>query len=196
MHEASETVIRLIRADEFEAVGALTVDAYASAYQIELSDDYLADLARVAERAALHEVWVAVDGATGELLGTVTTPRPGERLSEFAAAGDMDFRMLAVAQSARGRGIGRLLVAHCQALAEDRGASRLVLHTGSDMHLAVALYESLGFERLVEIEENFPYPPGVWYPVRVYGKDLCCRGLGGAGSDAGAESLQHTREET
>ncbi len=176
MHEVSETVIRPIRNDEFEAVGALTVEAYASAYEIDLSGEYIAELGRAAERAAAHEVWVAVDGTTGELLGTVTTPGPGERLSSFAVEGDMDFRMLAVAQAARGRGIGRLLVGHCRALAEDRGASRLVLHTGSDMHLAVALYEGLGFERLVEVEENFPYPPGIWYPVRVYAMRLLSAG--------------------
>lgn len=167
MTEAPTPEIRLIRPSEIDAVSASTVEAYAAAYR--LNDDYRAELGRVAERVETQQVWVALD-PDGALLGTVTTPLPGRRLSEFAGPSDLDFRMLAVFPRGGGRGIGRALVAHCERLAKDRGASRLVLHTGDDMHLAVALYERMGFERLTEIEQDFPYPPGVWYPVRVYGK--------------------------
>lgn len=167
---APELLIRLIRDDEIGAVSELTVAAYTSAY--EINGNYLKELGQVAERVRTQQVWVALDAATGELLGTVSTPLPGERLSDFAQPDEMDFRLLAAAPAARGRGVGRALVEHCAELARQRGASRLVLHTGDDMDLAVRLYERMGFERLTEIEENFPYPPGVWYPVRVYAKRI------------------------
>ncbi len=163
-------VIRLIRDDEVDAVAALTVAAYTSAY--EINERYLEEVGRVAERVATQQVWGAFDAQTAEILGTVTTPLPGRRLSDFAQAEDMDFRLLATAPVARGRGIGRALVEHCAEQARSRGASRLVLHTGEFMNLAVGLYESMSFERLTSVEENFPYPPGVWFPVRVYAMEL------------------------
>lgn len=164
--------IRLVRDEEISAVADLTVSAYVGAYELESEHDYIAELGRVDERAKTQQVWVAVDTESGLLLGTVTTPRPGKQLSSFAQSTDLDFRMLAVSGEARGRGVGKALVAHCESLARDRGASRLVLHTGEGMDLAIALYERLGFERLLDVERNFPYPPGVWYPVRVYSKTL------------------------
>ena len=170
MSAGSKLQIRLIREAEIAAVSELTVEAYTSSY--EINGNYLIELGQVAERVSTQQVWVAVDAVTNELLGTVSTPLPGARLSDFAQPSDMDFRLLATSPAARGRGIGRALVEHCAELAKARGASRLVLHTGADMALAVRLYESMGFERLTEIEANFPYPPGVWYDVRVYGRAL------------------------
>ena len=167
---AATALIRPIREAEIAAVSALTVEAYTSAY--EINGNYLRELGQVAERVRTQQVWVAVDEATNELLGTVSTPLPGERLSDFALPSDMDFRLLATSPAARGRGIGRALAEHCADLARARGASRLVLHTGADMDLAVRLYESMGFDRLTAIENNFPYPPGVWYAVKVYGRAL------------------------
>lgn len=170
MSNSAEAVIRLIREDEIEAVAALTVEAYTSAY--EINERYREELGRVAGRVSTQQVWGAFDAQTAEILGTVTTPLPGERLSDFAQAEDMDFRLLATAPAARGRGIGRALVEHCAEQARARRASRLVLHTGEYMSLAVGLYESMGFERLTAVEEDFPYQPGVWFPVRVYAMDL------------------------
>lgn len=170
MSPAAGLQIRPIRESEIAAVSELTVEAYTSSY--EINGNYLNELGQVAERVRTQQVWVAVDAETSELLGTVSTPFPGERLSDFALPSDMDFRLLATAPAARGRGVGRALVEHCAGLAKSRGASRLVLHTGAEMGLAVRLYEGMGFERLAEVEENFPYPPGVWYAVRVYGRAL------------------------
>lgn len=163
-------MIRQIEDTEIEAVAALTVEAYTSAY--EINERYREELGQVAVRVGTQQVWVAVEPHTSKILGTVTTPFPGEHLSAFAEPSDMDFRLLATSEVARGRGIGRALVEHCADQARARGASRLVLHTGEFMGLAVGLYESMGFERLTAVEENFPYPPGVWFPVRVYALDL------------------------
>lgn len=163
-------VIRLIQDDEIEAVSALTVESYTSAY--EINDRYRAELGQVAERVTNQQVWVARDAESNELLGTVSTPLPGQFLNDYPEPGDMDFRLLATTPAARGRGVGKALVQHCAQLARERGASRLVLHTNAEMNLAVGLYTSMGFARLTDIEDDFPYPPNIWYPVHVYGMVL------------------------
>jgi GNAT superfamily N-acetyltransferase len=50
--------------------------------------------------------------------------------------------------AARGRGVGRALLAALEAEARTLGARRLVLETGTRQHEALALYESHGFVRI------------------------------------------------
>jgi ribosomal protein S18 acetylase RimI-like enzyme len=106
----------------------------------------------MSRRAAEHEVWVAVDRRTGQLLGTVVSHRPGGHTSELGQDGELDFRLLAVAPAARQRGIGRLLVEHVIVLAAQRGASRVVMNSGAQKTGAHQLYYSTGFTRLTERE--------------------------------------------
>ena len=137
--------VRLVRADEISAVRTMVRQAYAGDF--DLSTTYLAEIEAVAERAREHEVWVAADADTGELLGTVTTPRAGGRLSPVARDDDeLDFRFLGVSAAARGRGVGETLVRHVISLAASRGIRRVVLNTGPEMLAAQRLYERLGFE--------------------------------------------------
>jgi len=159
--------VRLVRDEELDAVGELTERAYASDY--ELSEGYRATLRDVRGRARADEVWVAVDARTGELLGTVWTPRPGSTLSPVAREDEMDFRLLGVAPGARGRGIGELLVRHAIGRAQDRGAARVVLNTGPEMVGAHRLYERLGFEHLTEREGPTEVGPGVFVDLLAYG---------------------------
>lgn len=157
------TQIRLVRPDEHAAVAELLLDAYSSEYT--LSADYRTSLGEVAERAAEHEVWVAVDDAAapkpgpgvgqrtpGALLGTVVTPSPGRVISELARPGEVDFRLLGVAPAARGRGVGAALTRFVLDLARSRGADRVVMNSGPQMLSAHRLYQRLGFERLLERE--------------------------------------------
>ena len=161
--------VRLIRPDEVEAVSALAVGAYAASY--DLSEGYRADIGAVAERARDHEVWVAVDAGTDDLLGTVSTPREGRTMSPVAHDGELDFRLLAVASTARRRGVGERLVEHVLDLARERGIPRVVLNTGPDMLAAHRLYERLGFERLPEREYTFTRPDGSGFLMMAYGRD-------------------------
>lgn len=57
-------------------------------------------------------------------------------------------RMLAVDPSARGLGIGKLLVEECVQRARSDGATALVLHTSVSMRAAMRLYTRMGFERV------------------------------------------------
>ena len=146
----SHVLLRLAVPDEFEAIGELREAAYSHDY--EISDNYRATLRDVTARGAEQEVWVALDRYTGQLLGTVTVPRPGGRISELGQDGELDFRLLAVAPAARRRGIGRLLVEHVIALAAERGAARVVMNSGPQMTGAHQLYYAMGFARLTERE--------------------------------------------
>jgi ribosomal protein S18 acetylase RimI-like enzyme len=52
-----------------------------------------------------------------------------------------------VAESARGQGIGRLLLGRVQAELRERGAARIVLHTAIKNRAAQALFKSCGFRQ-------------------------------------------------
>ena len=164
---ADAVLVRLARTEELGRVAKVSVTAYTHDY--DLPADYVASIADVAPRAREHEVWVAQDRATGSLLGTVTTPRPDANLSPLGREGELDFRLLAVAPAARGRGIGALLTAHVVVLARSRGLKRVVLNSGPDMIGAHRLYERLGFERLPARETTL-LPDG--RQLLVYGLDL------------------------
>lgn len=142
--------VRLVAPHEYDEVSRLSVEAYAHDYP--LSEDYRASIADVATRAREHEVWVAQDLSGRALLGTVATPRAGANLSALGREGEVDFRLLAVAPSARGRGIGELLTRHVLELARQRGAHRVVMNSGPRMLAAHRLYHRLGFVRLPERE--------------------------------------------
>jgi len=161
--------VRLVAPQEYAEAGRITAEAYRVSYD-GLSEAYLASLADVAGRVEHGEVWVALEG--DEIVGTVWTPRPGERLSPLAREGELDFRQLAVAPSARGRGVGELLTRHVIGLARDRGATRVVMNSGPEMLGAHALYLKMGFRRLTEREDPIEVEPGRWLDLRAFGYDL------------------------
>ena len=162
--------IRLVTPDEYAEAGRVTAEAYRHSYE-GLTEAYLASLADVAGRVAEGDVWVSVD-ADGTILGTVWVPRPGERLSPLAQDGELDFRQLAVAPAARGRGVGAALTRHVVDLARARGARRVVMNSGPEMTGAHALYLKLGFRRLTEREHPIEVEPGHWIDLRAFGLDL------------------------
>jgi ribosomal protein S18 acetylase RimI-like enzyme len=164
----SDVLIRLATPDEYEAIADLSVAAYSHDYDI--SDGYRRSLRDVAARAAEHEVWVAVDRQTGQLLGSVVTPRPGGHVSELGLDGELDFRLLAVAPSARRRGIGRLLTEHVIALAAERGATRVVMNSGPNMTGAHQLYYSMGFTRLPQRETRIV--DGYTQPLLAFSREV------------------------
>ena len=74
--------------------------------------------------------------------------------------------MLAVAKSARGRGIGSTLVRHVLDLAAAEGYRAVVLSTMPAMADARRLYERLGFARAPE--RDWEVIPDLVLPVFVY----------------------------
>jgi ribosomal protein S18 acetylase RimI-like enzyme len=98
---------------------------------------------------------VAVDEADS-ILGATILLAMVSPLQQIAGAGEREFRMLAVAPEARGRGAGEALVKACIARAQAAGARGLVLWTQPSMTAAHRLYERTGFLRVPDRDELDP----------------------------------------
>jgi len=68
---------------------------------------------------------------------------------EYNSAG---FRLLAVTDAARGKGVGKLLTQACIDKARQQGRSQLILHTTLAMQTAWKMYERLGFSRSEDLD--------------------------------------------
>ncbi|WP_457206590.1 GNAT family N-acetyltransferase [Nocardioides sp. P5_C9_2] len=136
--------LRRARPEELPALGELTVAAY-SDFTLGPDDPYVARLRDTASRAAHGELWVAVED--GELLGCVTWCPPGSPWRELAGEHEGEFRMLAVAPAARGRGAGSALAVRCEERAKEHGATAMVLSSLPRMTHAHRIYTRLGYRR-------------------------------------------------
>lgn len=148
--------VRPVAEADYEVAGQICVRAYSADNQ--LVGDYAEELADIAGRVEHSEVFVAEDAETRALLGSVTFVRPGTPLAELARDGEAEFRMLAVAPSAQGRGIGKALTRVCIDRAIDLGYPALVLYTLSSNETAIGMYQCLGFVR--EPDRDWTFAPG------------------------------------
>jgi ribosomal protein S18 acetylase RimI-like enzyme len=150
-------LIRPARPEEYPAIGALSVEAYRVDGQLgEAGAHYRAVLADVASRAEHGTVLAAVDGDTGEVLGAVTFVLPGSAFAELSREGEAEFRALAVAPAAQGRGVGTALARACIERAGQLGVQALVICTRDFATGAQRLYLRLGFRRAPALD---------WSPV-------------------------------
>ncbi len=136
--------IRLAGADDFELVDELVRAAYEYDYGPREHGDDPVRLA--ANRSKLADVWVALDDE--ELVGTITIrSASGASLQEDTRADELDFRLLGVDPTHRGRGLGKHLTEHAISIARERGNAGVFLKSAPDMIGAHRLYENLGFTR-------------------------------------------------
>lgn len=156
------TRVRPIKADECEALGAITVRAYRDLAGREPYGPYERELLDVDARRLDSEVYVALDDQ-GTLVGGVTyVPGPERAMSEFDDARAAGIRMLAVDPTHQGSGAGRALVETCIARAREQNRARIILHSTLVMRIAQTLYRSIGFETAPELDvwfEGEPYSP-------------------------------------
>jgi ribosomal protein S18 acetylase RimI-like enzyme len=146
------------RPEELEAVGELTAAAYLDD-GLRPSEEYLRKL-RDARHRADHAELLAATAADGTLLGSVTFAPPGSPYRELAGPDEGEFRMLAVASSARRRGVAEALVRTCLDRARGLGMRRVVISSNRNMAAAHRLYARLGFVRAPE--RDWEPIPGVW----------------------------------
>lgn len=154
--------IRIARPEEYGRIGDLTVAAYLGLPDGGDHPDYLETLRDVAGRAAETVVLVALDEA-GVVLGGVTyVPGPGPWFEgdEADARDEAEFRALAVAPEAQGRGVGAALVVACIERARLDGRGALSLYTRPSMTAAHRVYERLGFVRVPG--RDWQFEPGQW----------------------------------
>ncbi|WP_299165458.1 GNAT family N-acetyltransferase [uncultured Arthrobacter sp.] len=140
--------IRRVTATDYDDVRRITRDAYLHAgYFSEADHPYVQVLANVEHRAEHAEVWVAEE--EGVVVGSFAITFEGQRYTDIAIAGELEFRMLAVDPAAQRGGIGRRMVEWIIDYARSlEGIDAVSLTSGSDMVRAHRLYESLGFERV------------------------------------------------
>jgi ribosomal protein S18 acetylase RimI-like enzyme len=140
-------VVRAARPGDEEAVGAITEAAYRHDGHLEVdgSDGYATLLRDGATRMTEATVLVAeVDGA---VVGSVTVAPAGTPWANVARPGELEVRMLAVAETARRRGVAEALMAGAEEQARALGLATVVLSTNVDMYPAQRLYERLGYQR-------------------------------------------------
>lgn len=147
-------IVRPARPDEYDLIGDLTAEVYVDGGLVSPESSYVGALRDAAGRAAESELLVAEIG--GEVAGAVAYCPPGSPYAEVAGPDEAEFRMLAVREKARGRGVGRAMVRACADRARAAGLTGLRLSTGPDMAAAHRLYERMGFVRT---------PDRDWAPV-------------------------------
>ena len=165
----ADLTIRPAEEADLAAVGAITVEAYRVDGFLEGTEDYADTQADAEARFQAADVQVAVD-ASGEVLGSVTVVRPGTPYAEVSQPGELEFRMLSVAASARGRGVGDALVRAVIDQARAIGVERVVLSSSEKMLAAHRLYQRLGFTRLPE--RDWSPLPGINLVAYAYGLPL------------------------
>ncbi|MGH3319998.1 MAG: GNAT family N-acetyltransferase [Streptosporangiaceae bacterium] len=151
---AADIMVRLAEPAEYAAIGDLTARVYVEEGFSAPDSPYLTELRDAAGRAGSCDLLVVRDGDA--LAGTVTFCVGGTPYAEVAGPGEAGFRMLAVARSARGRGVGQALVRACLDRAWASGARTVRLSTKLEMRAAHRLYERLGFRRTPQLD---------WSPV-------------------------------
>ena len=153
-------VVRPARPEEHEHIARLTLDAYQQYASL------MAPSAWSALEQAVHASLANDTGVTrlvaehdGAIVGSAALYAPdSEAYGSLASPATWpEVRLVAVAPSARGRGIARALVEECIRRARVAGAAVLGLHTSRSMHAAVRLYLRMGFVR--DPEHDFQ-PPG------------------------------------
>jgi ribosomal protein S18 acetylase RimI-like enzyme len=133
---------------DYAVAGSICYAAYRADGQIDGDRAYGRVLADVAARAPLTEVIVADDPDTGELLGCVTFVLAGRPWAEIARDGEGEFRMLAVAPGAQGRGVGSALVRSCLERAVAERCTAVSICTRDTNDRAIGMYERFGFVRI------------------------------------------------
>jgi len=152
----SELTVRDAGPGERGTIQAVTLSAYQEyAASIPAAwEGYRQNIIATLAAAAPGTQIVAIDGdrVVGAVLlypaGT-SMGVPGGALVTLASP---EVRLLAVAPSARGRGVGAALMNECIRRARSAAATTLTLHTGDLMQAAMRLYERIGFERAHDLD--------------------------------------------
>lgn len=92
------------------------------------------------------EIIVAECGS--DIVGAVAYIGPGSKKAAFFRPEWPVMRMLVVSPQARGQGVGKALAVECLARATRDGADSFALHTSELMHVALPMYQRMGFRWL------------------------------------------------
>lgn len=142
MNTPSDIRIRRAEFRDASAIALLLAEAFTEYQPLYTSSGYEATVItsqQVMTRVKEGSVWIAV---LDELVvGTISVVPKGESLY---------IRGMAVLPSARGKGIGQLLLTHVEKFAASQSFSRLFLSTTPFLDRAIRLYEAFGFRQTDE----------------------------------------------
>jgi ribosomal protein S18 acetylase RimI-like enzyme len=136
--------IRAADRGDAEAIVALWTEAYFSEGEGGRDAPYARADFDATARAAAHLLVAELDGTVA---GVVALIAPGAPACAVAAGGEAELTRLAVAATARRRGIGRMLAERCAALARSHGWPAIALWSRPYQTAGHRLYESLGYRR-------------------------------------------------
>ena len=147
---------------QVNALAQLAFEQFKDSYH-----DWPAFRAKIGNMAALADVGeVIVVEVEGQIVGAVAYVGPGAPKAEFFRPEWPIMRMLVVAPDFRGHGIGRMLAQECLRRAKGDGATVFALHTSELMHVALPMYQRMGFKW----KSAAPMIHGVKYDV--YAKEI------------------------
>lgn len=147
--------IREMKQEEIQAVRALRVKGYGE-YEQHVSPEHWRVLktSLLSDNDIKNNAQIFVAETDGAIVGSIVLFPASiqaydwtDDVQEFP-----EIRMLSVDPDIRGKGIGRALVVHCLEVANETGSEQIGLHTASFMTKASALYESMGFQRVPELD--------------------------------------------
>lgn len=138
-----------IRLRDFEFADAQGINDLAVKAFEQFKDAYIdwpVFRVKIATMSALAETGeIIVADCGGEVLGAVAYIGPHKEKAAFFRPDWPVMRMLVVAPKVRGQGVGRALAEECLARARRDGADRFALHTSELMHVALPMYQRMGF---------------------------------------------------
>jgi len=156
----TEFTIRNAKPEEYQNIGALMVKVYSALdgfpkpHQHPKYYEMLANVGELTNKPGT-EILVAVS-SEGNIAGVVVYfgdmqyyGSGGTATQEKNAAG---FRLLAVDDSQRGKGIGKLLTMFCLEKAKQQQLSQMIIHTTNAMKPAWRMYENIGFKRSEDLD--------------------------------------------
>lgn len=148
--------LRIIEADLGDPDHARAIVALTAAYACDalgngapLPEDVLR---RLIAGLAAHPTTMVLLASTGGRFVGIATCFVG--YSTFAARPIINVHDLYVAESTRGRGIGRGLLAAVETIARERNYAKVTLEVQEMNHRARHLYEAVGFAQAVYSPEN------------------------------------------
>ena len=138
-------------------------------YQIRIATEADLDQIMQIEKACFGNDSWSKSNMKSELLATHTTYVVSEEsnsligfagLSKLPTSTSSDVQTIAVSDSHRGLGVGRLLMESLLAFAKEQNAKEVFLEVREDKPAPQSLYSSLGF-KAIDRRENYYQPDGV-----------------------------------
>jgi GNAT superfamily N-acetyltransferase len=153
-------IVRNAKPSEFSEIGKLMVNVYSQldGFPKELEQpNYYKMLANVGDLTNKSETELLVAVSTDDkIAGAIVYfadlkwyGSGGMATQEKDAAG---FRLLAVSNEARGKGIEKLLTHECIRKTKEKNLSQLIIHTTKAMQTAWKMYERFGFRRSEDLD--------------------------------------------